>query len=206
MQKRKKSVFPGGVHPTDGFDKALSMDSAVQPYCPETVTILSEQSFGGKCSFLVSPGDHIKKGQLIGKPEAFMAAPLHASVSGKVLEIKEVQEQGRSIMACIVQKDADPEVNKELSYYNGAADISKISSQEILTGIRDGGLTGMGGAGFPTHKKYETDKTITDLLINGAECEPFLTCDYRLMLENGWALLNGVRPVSYTHLTLPTKA
>lgn len=193
MQKRKKSVFPGGVHPTDGFDKALSMDSAVQPYCPETVTILSEQSFGGKCSFLVSPGDHIKKGQLIGKPEAFMAAPLHASVSGKVLEIKEVQEQGRSIMAYIVQKDADPEVNKELSYYNGAADISKISSQEILTGIRDGGLTGMGGSGFPTHKKYETDKTITDLLINGAECEPFLTCDYRLMLENGWALLNGVR-------------
>ena len=111
MQKRKKSVFPGGVHPTDGFDKALSMDSAVQPYCPETVTILSEQSFGGKCSFLVSPGDHIKKGQLIGKPEAFMAAPLHASVSGKVLEIKEVQEQGRSIMACIVQKETDPEVS-----------------------------------------------------------------------------------------------
>lgn len=78
-----------------------------------------------------------------------MAAPLHASVrSGKVLEIKEVQEQGRSIMACIVQKDADPS-KQELSYYNGAADISKISGQEILTGIRDGGLTGMGGAGFP---------------------------------------------------------
>ena len=60
-----------------------------------------------------------------------MAAPLHASVSGKVLEIKEVQEQGRSIMACIVQKDADPEVNKELSYYNGAADISKISARKF---------------------------------------------------------------------------
>lgn len=59
--------------------------------------------------------------------------------------------------------------------------------------IRDGGLTGMGGAGFPTHKKYETDKKIDALLINAAECEPFLTCDYRLMMEQSFAVINGVR-------------
>lgn len=193
MQKLQKSVFPGGVHPTDGFDKALSMNCAVTPYYPETVTILSEQSFGGKCSFLVKPGEHVKEGQLIGKPEAFMAAPLHASVSGKVLAVKEITEQGRRLMACILQREESPVSEAEASYKKGTADISLISREEILTGIRDGGLTGMGGAGFPTHKKYETDKKITDLLINGAECEPFLTCDYRLMLEEGYALLNGVR-------------
>ena len=193
MQKMQKSVFPGGIHPTDGFDKALSMNCAVMPYRPETVTILSEQSFGGKCSFLVKPGEHVTEGQLIGKPEAFMAAPLHASVSGKVLAVKEITEQGRRLMACILQREESPVSEAEASYKKGTADIGLISREEILTGIRDGGLTGMGGAGFPTHKKYETDKKITDLLINGAECEPFLTCDYRLMLEEGYSLLNGVR-------------
>lgn len=70
--------------------------------------------------------------------------------------------------------------------------LESYSQEMILAGIRDGGLTGMGGAGFPTHKKYETDKSIDSLLINGAECEPFLTCDYRLMLEQGYGILNGI--------------
>lgn len=192
MQKKRKSVFPGGVHPTDGSDKALSMDAAVQQYWPKTVTILSEQSFGGRCRILVQPGDTVEEGQLIGEPEAFMAAPLHASVSGKVLDVKEVASQGRSVLACIVQKEKEHEESKA-AYRTEAADISRISREEILAGIRDGGLTGMGGAGFPTHKKYETDKPIDALLINGAECEPYLTCDYRLMLEEGYALVNGVR-------------
>ena len=192
MQKKRKSVFPGGVHPTDGSDKALSMDAAVQQFWPKTVTILSEQSFGGRCRILVQPGDTVEEGQLIGEPEAFMAAPLHASVSGKVLDVKEVASQGRSVLACIVQKEKEHEESKA-AYRTEAADISRISREEILAGIRDGGLTGMGGAGFPTHKKYETDKPIDALLINGAECEPYLTCDYRLMLEEGYALVNGVR-------------
>ena len=174
MQKKRKSVFPGGVHPTDGSDKALSMDAAVQQYWPKTVTILSEQSFGGRCRILVQPRDTVEEGQLIGEPEAFMAAPLHASVSGKVLDVKEVASQGRSVLACIVQKEKEHEESKA-AYRIEAADISGISREEILAGIRDGGLTGMGGAGFPTHKKYETNKPIDALLINGAECEPYLT-------------------------------
>ncbi len=192
MQKKKSSVFPGGVHPTDGTDKILSMDKAVQQYWPDTVTILSEQSFGGKCRFVVSPGDTVAEGQLIGEPEAFMAAPLHASVSGKVLEIKEVLNQGRKIPACIIEREKEHQ-ETDWGFRKEAADISGISREEILKALRDGGLTGMGGAGFPTHKKYETDKAIDTLLINGAECEPYLTCDYRLMLEEGYALVNGVR-------------
>lgn len=121
-----------------------------------------------------------------------MAAPLHASVSGEVLDVKEVSNQGRDILACII-KTGEKVSSEEKSYEREAADISGISRDEILAGIRDGGLTGMGGAGFPTHKKYETDKEIDALLINGAECEPFLTCDYRLMLEHRWSVVNGVR-------------
>ena len=200
MQKKRKSVFPGGVHPTDGSDKALSKDAAIKQYLPDRVTILSEQSFGGKCRLLVKPGDKVKAGQLIGEPEAFMAAPLHASVSGTVLDVKEVMNQGRAILACVIGREKEEaegsgagQTGIAAAYRKEAADIRQISREEILAGLRDGGLTGMGGAGFPTHKKYETDKSIDTLLINGAECEPYLTCDYRLMLEEGYALLNGVR-------------
>lgn len=193
MWKKKKSKFPGGIHPTDGYDKTLTMNLPVQEYWPENVTILSEQSFGGKCGLLVSPGDHVKAGELIGKPEAFMAAPLHASMTGKVMDVKEVCNQGRMLLACIIKADERQEQgNIEQKYETELMDINGISREEILDGIRDGGLTGMGGAGFPTHKKYETDKTIDTLLINGVECEPFLTCDYRLMMEKSFAVLNGV--------------
>lgn len=211
MQRRGTQAFPGGVHPTDGSDKALSMDQAVKPYRPDIVTILSEQTFGGTCQFTVTPGESVIEGQLIGKPEAFLAAPLHASISGTVLNVKEVEQLGRKITACIIQRESDHcqvshtdtsiphdtaaecAERKGVDYQTEISDIRSISREEILSGIRDGGLTGMGGAGFPTHKKYETDKPIDALLINGAECEPFLTCDYRLMLEDAYALINGVR-------------
>lgn len=211
MQRRGTQAFPGGVHPTDGSDKTLSMDQAVKPYRPDIVTILSEQTFGGTCQFTVTPGESVIEGQLIGKPEAFLAAPLHASISGTVLDVKEVEQLGRKITACIIQRESDHcqvshtdtsiphdtaaecAERKGVDYQTEISDIRSISREEILSGIRDGGLTGMGGAGFPTHKKYETDKPIDALLINGAECEPFLTCDYRLMLEEAYALINGVR-------------
>ena len=211
MQRRGTQAFPGGVHPTDGSDKTLSMDQAVKPYRPDIVTILSEQTFGGTCQFTVTPGESVIEGQLIGKPEAFLAAPLHASISGTVLDVKEVEQLGRKITACIIRRGSDHcqvshtdtsiphdtaaecAERKSVDYQTKISDIRSISREEILSGIRDGGLTGMGGAGFPTHKKYETDKPIDALLINGAECEPFLTCDYRLMLEDAYALINGVR-------------
>ena len=192
MQKMRKSVFPGGVHPTDGSDKALSMDAAVRQYWPDRVTILAEQSFGGRCRLLVQPGDTVEEGQLIGEPEAFMAAPLHASVGGRVLEVGEVLNLGRKVLACTVQREQEHR-EPEGAYRKEAVDLSGVSREAVLTGLREGGLTGMGGAGFPTHKKYETDKPIDALLINGAECEPYLTCDYRLILEEGYALVNGVR-------------
>lgn len=192
MRKKEKNGFPGGIHPTDGYDKALTMDIPVREFWPDQVTVLTEQSFGGKCGLQVKPNDQVKAGELIGVPEAFMAAPLHASVSGEILEVKEVSNQGRNILACIIQCKEKPHFETQ-TYEKEAVDISGLSREEIIAGIRDGGLTGMGGAGFPTHKKYETDKKIEALLINAAECEPFLTCDYRLMLEYSWSVLNGVR-------------
>lgn len=191
MWKKKKSGFPGGIHPTDGYDKAMTMNLPVREYWPETVTILTEQSFGGKCSLLVKPGDKVIKGSHIGKPEAFMAASLHASVSGEVLDVKEVRQQNRMVLSCII-KNEEGNRREAQKYETEMVSLEAYSKEVILAGIRDGGLTGMGGAGFPSHKKYETDKSNDSLLINGAGCEPFLTCDYRLMLEQGYGILNGI--------------
>lgn len=192
MRKAEKSGFPGGVHPTDGYDKNLTMDLPVRVYEPDTVTILAEQSFGGKCGIKVKLGDRVQEGSLIGVPESFMAAPLHASVSGKVTDVCEVVNCGNNTMACIIQNDKTAQETTG-DYINKIVPMDSFTKEKIVEGLKDGGLTGMGGAGFPTHKKYETDKKIDALLINGAECEPFLTCDYRLMLEQSYAVVNGVR-------------
>lgn len=191
MRKAEKNGFPGGVHPTDGYDKAMTMDKPVRVYEPETVTILAEQSFGGKCGIQVKSGEKVQEGNLIGTPEAFMAAPLHASVSGEVVDVKEVTNQGRKINACIIRREE--ELKGTLGEYaDKIVSIDSFSKEDIVAGLENGGLTGMGGAGFPTHKKYVSQKPIDALLINGAECEPFLTCDYRLMLEYSYAVVNGV--------------
>lgn len=196
MRKKEANGFPGGVHPTDGYDKELTMNLPVRVYQPDTVTILAEQSFGGKCDILVKPGDKVEEGTLIAAPAAFMAAPLHASVSGEVLDVCEVSDRGRTVNAIVVRcrktEDGMAADAKTDDYADKLVSIDAFTREEIIDSLKNGGLTGMGGAGFPTYKKYETDKPIDTLLINGAECEPFLTCDYRLMLEYSYAVVNGV--------------
>lgn len=192
MRRIDKNGFPGGIHPTDGYDKSMTMELAIRSYEPKTVTILAEQSFGGICGIQVKPGDRVKEGDLIGTPETFMAAPLHASVSGEVVDVCEVVNRGKNTKACIIKNEKTAE-RKSADYMNRIVSPDAFTKEDIIAGIEKGGLTGMGGAGFPTHKKYETAKPIDTLLINGAECEPFLTCDYRLMVEQSYAVANGVQ-------------
>ena len=194
MGKANHMTFPGGVHPADGSDKALSADRPIQPYMPKQVAISMEQTIGGTCELLVKPGDRVKAGQKIGEAKAFMAANIHASVDGRVLEVKNLNQNGRTVQVCVIQADDGPAEEAEaLSYTTSLADISGWDRDGIIQKIQEGGLAGMGGAGFPAYKKYLTDKKIDTLLINGVECEPYLTCDYRSMLEYSYAIVNGVR-------------
>lgn len=196
MAGKGKSGFFGGIHPTDGFDKALTDQKPVRNYEPKTVTIYLNQSLTGGCRPLVSQGDRVTQGQLIARSEGFARDHLHASVTGRVVQIKEVEEQGKFREAFVIERETDrkePEApEKNRTYEEGFPDLSGYTRADILKGIMEGGLVGMGGAGFPTYKKYNGQK-LDWLLINAAECEPYLTCDHRLMLEEGYRVLNGVR-------------
>ncbi len=191
MKHRDFTVFDGGVFPTDGSDKELSCGRPIVEYQPKVVEISACQSGPSMCEFQVEVGEHVEKGQCIGLPRTFTAVKLHASVSGTVKEMKTMQAGGREIPVCVIEADeVQPEV-KDLPYRREIVSLRDFSREEIIAAMEEGGITGMGGAGFPAHIKYSTTLPIEVLLINASECEPYLTCDHRMMLEHGYEIVNG---------------
>lgn len=197
MKLLKKSNFHGGIHPADGSDKILSNQQPIRILNPETVEISMKQSAGSVCKAIVKEGDQVSLGQLIAESSGFGSANIHASISGKVTEIRKTKdEQSNEVEVVVIQSSenmVDHTTSKTMAYQNRILDISGITKEEIITSMKEGGLIGLGGAGFPTHVKYETPKPIKYVLINAAECEPYLTCDHRLMLEYGYEILNGIQ-------------
>lgn len=192
MKNQDFTVFHGGVHPTDGSDKALSNAKPIVEYTPKVVEISMAQTGPSICELLVKEGDHVDRGQLIGSPANFFAVKLHASVSGTVKEIKKIQNGPKEIPVCVIEADEEQPPVKDLPYLHEMADISGYEKDQLIGLMEEGGITGMGGAGFPSHVKYKPNKPIEYVLINAAECEPFLTCDHRMLLEHSWEILNGV--------------
>lgn len=200
MKYSSRNNFHGGIHCSDGTDKDLSKKSPLRIYQPKSAWISMKQSAGSSCEVIVSIGDRVTKGQLIGTPTRFGAANIHASISGTVQDIMTTKDSQDNDVTYVVIETDTPEESGEMDripntkeYHKGFVDISSFSKEEIIASMKEGGLIGMGGAGFPTHVKYETTKQIDYVLINAAECEPYLTCDHRLMLEYGFAILNGIR-------------
>ena len=185
----RKLTFKGGIHPYDG--KELSKDSPIEKYLPqgEMVYPLS-QHIGAPSAPCVSKGDHVLAGQKIAEANGFVSVPLHASVSGTVKGIeKRLTATGGKVDSIIIENDQQYE---EASFQ--AADLSSLSREEIISRIREGGVVGMGGAGFPTHVKLspKDPQKIEYVLVNGAECEPYLTSDYRRMLEEPEKVVAGL--------------
>lgn len=190
-----RHFFHGGIHPTDGKDKSLSIQVPIRIYTPKEVEISMKQSPSSVCEALVTTGDTVSKGDIIGKPVRFGAANIHASISGTVIEIKKiVDNMDRNIEIVVIrsEENEDAIAQSEVEYKEILIDLSPYSKEMIIEKMDQGGLVGMGGAGFPTHVKYETKEVINYVLINAAECEPYLTCDHMIMLEHGHAIINGV--------------
>lgn len=160
---------------------------------PETVSIPMSQHMGVHCEPLVSVGDEVKVGQKIGDSEAFMSMPVHSSVSGKVVAIDDyLPSNGRKCKSIKIECDGKQTVSEDIK----PPVITDKAS--LIKAVRESGCCGLGGAGFPTHIKlnFDEDKThIDSLVINAAECEPYITSDYREMIENPNDVINGVKTI-----------
>jgi Na+-translocating ferredoxin:NAD+ oxidoreductase subunit C len=186
-------TFPkGGTHPPEN---KLTADKPIQKL-PATVsvTIPVGQHIGAPASVVVNKGDVIKTGQLIAAAKGFVSANVHSSVSGKVNKIEAIADSSGYKQTAVV---IDVEGDEWLENIDRSEDIRKdihLSPEEILRKILDSGIVGMGGATFPSHVKLTVPagKKCNVLIINGVECEPYLTSDHRLMLERGEEVLIGV--------------
>jgi Na+-translocating ferredoxin:NAD+ oxidoreductase subunit C len=187
-------TFPyGGTHPPDS--KLTAGRSIEYPPLPSVVTIPLTQHAGAPATPLVTKGDKVVVGQLIGKAGGYISANIHSSVSGKVSRVEELPDSSgyRQLSVRIDVEgdewadsiDRDPSIRSEIN----------LSREAIIVKCLEGGIVGLGGAAFPTHVKLTVPegKKCELLVINGAECEPYLTTDHRLMLEKGAEVITGIR-------------
>ncbi|MBP5263066.1 MAG: electron transport complex subunit RsxC [Lachnospiraceae bacterium] len=186
-----KYTFRGGIHPYDGKD--ISKDKPIVSLEAGSVLVFPlSQHIGAPAKPIVAKGDHVLRGQKIAEAGGFVSAPVYSSVSGtvKAIEPRRVAS-GDMVMSIVIENDGQ---NLEVAY-DVPKDIEALTKEQILTAIREAGIVGMGGAGFPTHVKLspkEPDK-IEYVIANCAECEPYLTSDYRRMLEEPEKLVEGLK-------------
>lgn len=188
-----KLTFSGGIHPYDG--KGLSKDKPILDVLPKGDLVYPlSQHIGAPAQAIVAKGDRVLVGQKIAESGGFVSAPIYASVSGtvKAIEPRRVVT-GDMIMSIVVENDG---LYEDVGFYP-VAPVDKLSKEEILEGIREAGIVGMGGAGFPTHVKLSPKEPdgIEYVIANCAECEPYLTSDYRRMMEEPEKLIDGLRIV-----------
>lgn len=189
-------MFPGGTHPHEGANgKSVNGGNAiVRLPAPPRVIIPLSQHIGAPARALVKKGDLVKVGQLIGQAGGYVSANVHASVSGKVWDVQPcLLASGMSVPAVIIDND----YKDEWVELHPAAQPENLSADELRRIVTEAGIVGLGGATFPTAVKLNPapGKTIEKLVINGAECEPYLTADHRLMLEHAEEVIQGIRIV-----------
>lgn len=156
---------------------------------PSLVVIPLHQHIGAPCEPVVSKGDRIKMGQKIGEAKQFVCAPIHSSVSGEVIAVEERPLlSGKKVLSVVIRNDG----KDEPIHTQAHKDFLKMSPDTIRQMVKEAGVVGMGGAGFPTHIKLNPPVPVDTILINGAECEPYLTCDHRLMVERAPELVGGL--------------
>ena len=186
-------TFKGGIHPDDG--KRFSKDQPIRPLLPEGDMIYPlSQHIGAPANPIVKKGDHVLKGQKIAEAGGFVSAPVYSSVSGKVKGIEQHFNPAGSKVECIVIENDGEYIEVD---YEPVKPLKEMSPEEILEKIGDAGIVGMGGAGFPTRVKLspKEPEKIDYIIANCAECEPYITADYRRMLENTSELVSGMRVV-----------
>lgn len=188
----KAKTFTGGVHPI--YNKEMTERlPIVDAIVPKELVFPLSQHIGAPCQPLVKVGDRVLRGQKIADSDAPVSAPIHSSVSGQVTAIElRPGPDGQEVMSIVVSNDG---LDEEAAPLATNKEIDQLSSDEIVRIVREAGIVGMGGAGFPTHYKLVPPQgtKIEAVILNGAECEPYLTCDHRLMVEKPEQVVLGLR-------------
>ncbi len=191
MGKPEVLTFSGGIHPNDM--KHSTVHKAIEDIpMPKTLVFPLTQHIGAPAKPCVNVGDRVLAGQKIAEAEGFISSHIHSSVSGMVMAIEErLHPSGSKVMAIVVENDGLDEWDSSMKKYT----FESVSPQEIVAAVREAGIVGMGGAAFPTHVKLSPpeEKPIKYVIINGAECEPYLTSDHREMLENPEEIIDGLK-------------
>ena len=186
-----KLTFIGGIHPYDGKD--LSKDSAIQNVLPgNELAYPVSQHIGAPAKPIVAKGDRVLVGQKIAEAGGFVSAPVHSSVSGTVKSIEPRRvATGDMVMSIVIENDS---LYEEVGF-SARTSLDAVKREEIVGLVREAGIVGMGGAGFPTHVKLspKEPEKIDYVIANCAECEPYLTSDYRRMLEEPEKLVGGLK-------------
>lgn len=182
--------FTGGLHPPDS--KHYSADKAIE-ICPlpDELVIPLAQHIGAPAEVCVEVGTAVKKGSLIAKAKGFVSVPIHASTSGEVIAVEpRLHPMGKNLPAVVIKPDGQDSWDENLK----GADPQDLDAAELKNRLQAAGIVGLGGATFPAHVKLSppADKPIDTLILNGVECEPFLTADHRLMLEESERILDGI--------------
>lgn len=191
----KKKTFRGGAHPLHHINSGKSFTEykkTINMPVPDEIVISMSRVVGAPGKPIVKVGDKVLKGQLIAEASAFISSTYHSSVSGEVVAVeKRMHGTGEMREAVIIKNDHKDEVSAEVAPY----DYTKLEPSQIIDIIKQMGVVGMGGATFPAHVKLSPppDKKIDVLVVNGAECEPYITCDHRLMLESPKDIIKGVK-------------
>ncbi len=186
----KTVTFKGGIHPP--CSKRTEELAIAEMPAPAEVAVLLSQHIGAPCGALVKPKDTVQVGQKIGDADSFVTAPVHASVSGTVTGVKpRPHPLGMAVSAVLIESDGQNTLDDSIK---PREDLNSLSSKEIIDIVREAGMVGMGGATYPTHGTLSPpkDKTIDTVILNGAECEPYLTADHRLMLERPADVVKGL--------------
>ena len=188
-----KLTFTGGIHPYDG--KELSKDKPIKAILPKGELVYPmSQHIGAPASPIVAKGDHVLTGQKIAEAGGFVSAPIYATVSGTVKAIEPRRTvTGDMVMSIVVEND---NLYDEVTY-GPVKPLEELTKEEIIGLIREAGVVGMGGAGFPTHVKLspKEPEKIEYVIANCAECEPYLTSDYRRMIEEPEKIVEGMKVI-----------
>lgn len=191
----KKLTFKGGIHPDDNKrHTAARRIETLEP--PQTLIFPVAQHIGAPCTPCVQVGDYVKMGQKIADSEAFVSAPIHSSVSGTVKAIKPCPvPNGTMVESIIIENDFTDTPDEAIK----PIDYKTVNPEDIASYVRDAGVVGMGGATFPTHVKLTPPPSakIDTVIVNGAECEPYITSDHRVMLETPDELILGLKIILY---------